>query len=308
MFRGSLSVITFLSAFVFVVGASAPLDSQDVILGIEVSEVSNGGTVMGTPGSVLRLEVMSFVDTERECLQSVHLNLSGVGPVQGFAADGFDQAAAQNLIGHPLRLFSLTPRNGLCITQVRCVPGLVSYGAILETGAGVKEILDPGKTEILKLRLDVLVPEDPAGELVVLQFEEFLQLDDLSPRPQRNHVSCNGVALAPDWNAYSFRVLPFQNDPAERERFRRGDCNADGTVDVTDPVANLGFQFLGSFDPPCLDALDFNDSGIIDVTDPIASLTHQFIGGPPPAAPGKANCGVDPTDDEIGCDTFAQCP
>ena len=52
MFRGSLSVTTFLSAFVFVVGASAPLESQDVILGIEVSEVSSGdkvpddGTVM----------------------------------------------------------------------------------------------------------------------------------------------------------------------------------------------------------------------------------------------------------------------
>ena len=91
-------------------------------------------------------------------------------------------------------------------------------------------------------------------------------------------------------------------------RFLRGDCNADGTVDISDPLANLNFQFVGDFDPPCRDALDFDDSGIIDVTDPISSLTHQFVGGPPPAAPGKEICGVDPTDDEIGCDTFARCP
>ena len=90
--------------------------------------------------------------------------------------------------------------------------------------------------------------------------------------------------------------------------FLRGDSNADGKRDVTDPIANLTFQFVGTFDPPCLDALDFDDSGELDVTDPIANLTHQFVGGPPPAAPGKEICGVDPTDDEIGCDTFAQCP
>ena len=90
--------------------------------------------------------------------------------------------------------------------------------------------------------------------------------------------------------------------------FRRGDCNADGNVDVTDPVANLGFQFVGTFDPSCRDACDFNDDGIIDITDPIANLTHQFLGGPPPAPPGKETCGVDPTDDELDCEMLESCP
>ena len=87
----------------------------------------------------------------------------------------------------------------------------------------------------------------------------------------------------------------------------RGDCNADGILDISDPVANLGFQFIGTFDPPCRDACDFNDDGIIDITDPIANLTHQFVGGPPPARPGKEVCGVDPTEDELGCESFERC-
>ena len=91
-------------------------------------------------------------------------------------------------------------------------------------------------------------------------------------------------------------------------RFLRGDCNADGVLDVTDPIANLSFQFVGTFVPPCLDALDFDDSGGLDVTDPILSLTHQFLGGPAPAPPGKDGCGVDPTDDELSCASFAACP
>ena len=89
--------------------------------------------------------------------------------------------------------------------------------------------------------------------------------------------------------------------------FLRGDCNGDGVVDITDPVANLSHQFLGAFDPSCLDALDYDNSGGLDVTDPILSLTHQFLGGPPPSPPGKERCGADPTDDELSCESFPFC-
>lgn len=90
--------------------------------------------------------------------------------------------------------------------------------------------------------------------------------------------------------------------------FRRGDCTGDGILDLTDPVANLEFQFLGSFTPPCRDACDFDDVGSIDITDPIANLAHQFLGGPPPAPPGKETCGTDPTDEDgISCESFAPC-
>lgn len=89
--------------------------------------------------------------------------------------------------------------------------------------------------------------------------------------------------------------------------FQRGNVNADDLLDITDPVANLDYQFLGSFEPPCLDACDFDDNGLIEITDPIASLHHQFLGGPAPPPPGEATCGSDPTGDPLSCVSFPPC-
>ncbi len=92
-------------------------------------------------------------------------------------------------------------------------------------------------------------------------------------------------------------------------KFRRGDVDGNGRLEITDCVNNLSFQFLGTYDPPCFDACDFDDNGKIELTDPIGNLSHQFLGDPAPPAPGKDTCGVDPTEDhadvggELGCET-----
>ncbi len=86
--------------------------------------------------------------------------------------------------------------------------------------------------------------------------------------------------------------------------FRRGDADGNGALEITDPINNLSFQFLGTFTPPCMDAADFDDNGKVEITDPIANLSHQFLGTAPPAPPGKDTCGPDPTadDDSVGGD------
>ncbi len=89
--------------------------------------------------------------------------------------------------------------------------------------------------------------------------------------------------------------------------FLRGDVDANGLLEITDPINNLSFQFLGNFSPPCLDAADFDDNGKVEITDPIANLSHQFIGTVPPAAPGAENCGLDATGDELTCESFDVC-
>lgn len=86
--------------------------------------------------------------------------------------------------------------------------------------------------------------------------------------------------------------------------FRRGDVNGDSAVDVTDPITNLLYQFLGTVTPPCIDAADFDDNGKVELTDAVANLSHLFLGAAPPAPPGKDQCGVDPTEDsegDLGC-------
>jgi hypothetical protein len=89
-------------------------------------------------------------------------------------------------------------------------------------------------------------------------------------------------------------------------RFQRGEANADGILDISDPVATLGNLFLGTGDLPCLDAADADDSGALDVTDAIYSLNFLFTGGPAPAAPFGA-CGADPSEDALKCDRYAPC-
>lgn len=88
--------------------------------------------------------------------------------------------------------------------------------------------------------------------------------------------------------------------------FRRGDTNADGTTDLSDAIATLGFLFLGTAAPGCLDAADVNDSGGVDLSDAVFTLSFLFLGGPSPAAP-FGECDTDPTADALDCVHVAPC-
>jgi hypothetical protein len=87
----------------------------------------------------------------------------------------------------------------------------------------------------------------------------------------------------------------------DENRFRRGDCNADGNTDITDAISTLGYLFLGSEEPPCLQACNSDDDASLSISDAISLLGFLFSGGEPPPAP-YPDCGVDPTPDpEISC-------
>ena len=90
--------------------------------------------------------------------------------------------------------------------------------------------------------------------------------------------------------------------------FRRGDSNADGTVNIADGVTTLGFLFAGNQAPPCLDAADTDDSGQVDIADSIGTFNYLFLGGAAPAPPGPTACGEDPTVDGLSCGVYAECP
>ena len=73
--------------------------------------------------------------------------------------------------------------------------------------------------------------------------------------------------------------------------FIRGDSNGDGTVDIGDPIYNLGYLF-NSGQALCLDAHDTNDDGAVDIADPILNLSYLFSEGPSPTPPFP-DCGMD---------------
>jgi hypothetical protein len=91
---------------------------------------------------------------------------------------------------------------------------------------------------------------------------------------------------------------------APAPRFRRGDTDSSGSLQLTDAVALLNFLFTGGPRPACLDAGDFDDSGRADISDAIANLGYQFLGGPAPAAPGPSDCGPDSVTEtpDLGCE------
>lgn len=83
--------------------------------------------------------------------------------------------------------------------------------------------------------------------------------------------------------------------------FLRGDATHNGVVDITDPVATLGFLFLGRAPLACDDAADADDDGYLTISDPIHTLTFLFLGGVVPRAPGVVFPWYDPTNDDLTC-------
>jgi hypothetical protein len=112
-------------------------------------------------------------------------------------------------------------------------------------------------------------------------------------------VTCGHSVSAPEARSFVFinGVLQIID---EITIFIRGDTNGDAQVNISDPIATLGYLFLGGRRPPCPDAADANDDGTIGLTDAVATLNFLFWGvsplPPPSAAPG-----IDLTEDVLGC-------
>ncbi|MGQ9590869.1 MAG: PKD domain-containing protein [Planctomycetota bacterium] len=104
--------------------------------------------------------------------------------------------------------------------------------------------------------------------------------------------------------------ISFSLEPGEgtEARFRRGDSNADGAINITDGVFTLNYLFLGGPEPPCAEAADANDDGAANITDGIYILNYLFLGGPAPPAPGPDVCGPDPAGSPaLGCVSYTKC-
>lgn len=89
-------------------------------------------------------------------------------------------------------------------------------------------------------------------------------------------------------------------------RFRRGDADGNGEVDLTDVLYLLNGIFLEGPSPRCADAADANDDGQLNVTAAVYLLNWLFLNGPSLPAPGPF-CGEDASDDDLGCLQYEGC-
>ena len=112
-------------------------------------------------------------------------------------------------------------------------------------------------------------------------------------------ISARGSS-APVCNFHAARVdVVFRSSgPPE---LRRGDANADGEVNITDPIWILSELFLVGSTTECPDAADANDDGAEDASDAIFLFDFLFGGTRTPPDPGPDACGPDPTADGLDC-------
>ncbi len=144
-------------------------------------------------------------------------------------------------------------------------------------------VIDPGGSEYITIKYSPLSNGNHSVELQILTNDKRNPLLEITLSGSSGHIG-------------DIKTL-----------FRRGDCNSDGLLDVSDSISLLEFQFLGTFNPSCKDSCDYDDNGLIDVTDPIATLSYLFLGKAPPTQPGIDSCGSDPSEDELNCDKFSLC-
>ncbi|MEM7163983.1 MAG: serine hydrolase [Planctomycetota bacterium] len=92
--------------------------------------------------------------------------------------------------------------------------------------------------------------------------------------------------------------------------FRRGDVNADQSLDIGDPIALLNFVFPTvppSIPLACADSLDANDDGAIDISDAVTLLQHLFGANSQPLPFPGGDCSIDGTPDALTC-SVSVCP
>lgn len=191
-----------------------------------------------------------------------------------------------------------------------------SFGEVLEGGArlswgvvlDITEEFDLGKVvpvgtglHIANLKVDVTA--QTAGATTI-------EFQDLAGNPVRRNllVTDQGeIVQPPDFQPLTTTAGAITISGGGVVLFRRGDVDSSGTLDLTDALRVLGYLFLGSGEPDCLETADADDSGRVELTDALRILNYLFLGGLvlPPPGPPPFECGQDPVDSpDVTCQTY----
>lgn len=167
--------------------------------------------------------------------------------------------------------------------------------------ANVNEINDGRVHQVQVLSEDDILYIRFDGRQIIeveVEFADLLGLDD--GKAWIGFTAGTGGAFA------NHDVVSWSFSGGHRRTFRRGDANADGVLNLGDPVFTLHSLFsTGSL--TCDDAADSNDDGRLDISDAIGTLGYLFLGSIRPPPP-FFECGLDPrSDDELNCESFPAC-
>ncbi|MBP7751960.1 MAG: dockerin type I repeat-containing protein, partial [Planctomycetes bacterium] len=86
-------------------------------------------------------------------------------------------------------------------------------------------------------------------------------------------------------------------------KFRPGNANGDGKLDLADGIFILNYLYRGGREPGCEAALDANGDGLVDASDAVYIIHWQFLDGPAPEL--GEECGTYET--TLPCDVQEPC-
>ena len=106
-----------------------------------------------------------------------------------------------------------------------------------------------------------------------------------------------------------FSILFFATQAVAQQQFIRGDCNADGNINLADAISVILQIGPGpsATEVSCEQACDTNSDDSITVEDGLLLLQWLFLGGATPAPPFP-ECGASALDSPLTCNTFEPCP
>ncbi|MBN1421715.1 MAG: VCBS repeat-containing protein [Planctomycetes bacterium] len=182
------------------------------------------------------------------------------------------------------------------------LPAVPSAILSLEKGPGrfveIADVDGDGRLDVVTLaalardaaRLRIFYGQDPASPFTFV-----------AGAPWENAISGQGAVLGMgDVNGdgavdivltseSSYRGQVLFNGGSCLPRAARGDANADGHLDIGDPIAALN-HIVSSISIPCPPAAEVNGDGRLDIADPVYLLMHMFASGPAPVGPTPVPC------------------
>ncbi len=268
--------ISFIGLGAYTLGEFLITDGPEiasVLPGEEITvDVTYSPSGEGADSGTLRIDSNDPEDS------TVSVSLTGAGvpaPVPQIAVHPTSLTFGEVFIGSSSPLALTISNTGSAPLEVDIALGVASSTDFAITGGATSANLGPGMEAIVEV---TYTPTDAASDSGTLR----IQSND-AEEPQVT-VSLFGTGVI--------------NDTVE-PRFTRGDANADGAIDVGDPIKTIGSLFRDESVPACFDAADSNDDGSLNLSDGIFTLIWLFGEGPPAPPPGFYNCGPDPTEDEL---------
>ena len=267
----------------------------DMMNGVQGYRISDGGSLSELLGSPF--SYASDRPYEIEISRSSQLIVLDLD--KGLAAFGLDASGSLDLVpGSPLNVGGFAHTLALSGDDRFAYVGFPSEEQILGFGITPAAMPSPlvGPPAPVAVSLTKLLAPRGTARLFAIT-REGRTIQTFSVGEDGNLVPEADPILVVDARVPNGAVFHLRSPAA---RFRRGDANADGVVDLADAIFTLNHLFRSGEAPVCTDAADADDTVGLDLSDPIFLLDHLFRSGPGFQAPGSSDCGDDPTPDALG--------